>query len=222
MELAAIYATSRNRLLELAGSLEPDQLGAPLAATPPWTVLDGYRHLTGVCVDFLDGRLEGAGTPEWTAAQLVARAGRGIDEVCAEWASRGPDIDARIEAAGDALAFLAFDAWTHEQDIRAAVGLSGARDDLVPALASVALTTFGPRYSGGGAPAISVVIDGQPHALGQGEPMATLDTTPYELLRIIFGRRSDAQIEAAGWSGDCAKPIGAIHLFDPPKQDITD
>ena len=171
----------------------------------------------------LDGRLEGAGTPEWTAAQLAFRAMRSIDEVCTEWASRAPELEARLAAAGDALAFLAFDVWTHEQDIRAAVGRSGVRDnDLVPALASLALSTFGPRYSGGGAPAIKVILDGQPHALGEGEPAATLDTTAYEVLRIIFGRRSEAQINAAGWAGDCAKPIEAIHLFDPPKHDIVD
>lgn len=223
MEASEIYATSRARLLELAPSLSGEQLDAPLAATPPWAVLDGYRHLAGVCADFLDGRLDGAGTPDWTAAQLVARATRSVEEVCSEWASRGPELDARLAAAGQALAFLAFDAWTHEQDIRAAVGRNGVRDDdLVPALASLALTTFAPRYSGGGAPAISVILDGQPHALGEGEPAATLDTTAYELLRIIFGRRSEAQINAAGWSGDCAKPIDAIHLFDPPKHDIVD
>lgn len=223
MQPVDIYATTSARLLELAASLEPDQLGAPLAATPPWVVLDGYRHLTGVCVDFLDGRLEGAGTPEWTAAQLVTRAGRGIDEVCAEWAARAPELETRIASAGEALAFLVFDIWTHEQDIRAAVGLSGVRDDaIVPALASLALTTFNPRYSGGGAPPITVVIDGESHSLGEGPPAATLETTAYELLRIIFGRRSEGQLEAAGWSGDCAKPIDAIHLFDPPPQDITD
>ena len=223
MEPAAIYATSRARLLGIAPSLSAEQLDAPLAATPPWTVLDGYRHVTGVCADFLGGRLEGAGTPDWTAAQLAARASRSLEEVCSEWASLGPELDARLAAAGEALAFLVFDVWTHEQDIRAAVGRAGVRDDEhVPALASLALSTFGPRYSGGGAPAISVVVDGEPHALGEGEAAATLDTTAYELLRIIFGRRSDAQIAAAGWTGDCEKPIGAIHLFDPPPHDIVD
>jgi uncharacterized protein (TIGR03083 family) len=222
MELVDIYRTARTRLLDLAATLSPEQLAAPLPATPPWVVIDGYRHLAGVCADFLDGRLEGAGTPEWTAAQLEARAGMPIDEVCSEWASRGPELEVRIEAAGDALSFLAFDVWTHEQDIRAAVGVGGARDELVPVLASAALTTFGPRYAGGGAPSISVVVDGEPHSLGNGEPAATLDTSAYELLRIIFGRRSDAQIRNAGWTGDCDKPIAAIHLFDPPKHDIAD
>ena len=210
MELVDIYRTTRTRLLDVAASLSPEQLAAPLPATPPWLVIDGYRHLAGVCGDFLDGRLEGAGTPEWTAAQLEARAGR------------SPELEARIEAAGAALSFLAFDAWTHEQDIRAAVGVGGARDELVPALASAALTTFGPRYSGGGAPSIRIVVDGEPQSLGDGDPAATLDTSAYELLRIIFGRRSEAQIRDAGWTGDCEKPIEAIHLFDPPKQDIVD
>jgi uncharacterized protein (TIGR03083 family) len=222
MELVDIYRTTRTRLLDVAATLSPEQLAAPLPATPPWVVIDGYRHLAGVCGDFLDGRLEGAGTPEWTAAQLEARAARSIDEVCSEWAGRGPELDTRIAAAGDALAFLAFDAWTHEQDIRAAVGLGGARDELVPALAAVALTTFGPRYAGGGAPCITVVVDGEPHELGRGDPAATLDTSAYELLRIIFGRRSEDQIRNAGWSGDREQPIAAIHLFDPPKQAIAD
>jgi uncharacterized protein (TIGR03083 family) len=153
---------------------------------------------------------------------LAARAQRSIDEVCAEWSARAPELEERMRAAGEALSFLAFDAWTHEQDIRAAVGVGGARDELAPALASVALRTFGPRYAGGGAPAVSVVVDGEPNALGEGAPAATLDTSAYELLRIIFGRRSDDQIKAAGWAGDCEKPIAAIHLFDPPKVDIAD
>lgn len=210
-------------MLGLAPTLSAEQLAASLAATPPWTVLDGYRHLTGVCVDVLDGNMEGAGSPDWTAAQLAVRAGLTIDDVCAEWSGRGPELDERVATAGQAMAFTAFDAWTHEQDIRAAVGLSGQRDDaLVPALAALTLATFGGRYSSAGAPAVTVVVDGQPEVLGKGDPVATLETTAYELLRIVFGRRSEAQIAAAGWSGDCAQPITAIHLFDPPPHDITD
>jgi uncharacterized protein (TIGR03083 family) len=223
VDLVEIYATTRTRLLDLAPALSTDQLAAALPATPPWTVLDGYRHLAGVCADFLDGRLEGAGSPEWTAAQLTARAGAGVEEVCREWAGRAAEIDERIAGGGTGLAFLAFDAWTHGQDIRAAVGLPAQRnDELVPALAAIALQTFAPRYAKAAGPAITVAVDGTAHQLGDGEPEAVLDTNSYELLRIIFGRRSERQMSEAGWSCDCPKAIAAIHLFDPPASDLVD
>src|SRR4051812_12252258 len=90
-----IYHVSRSRLLGLAPDLTPAQLDAALLPTPPWTVLDGYRHLTGVCCDVLDDNLPPGGPmdQEWTAAQLAARAGWTIEEVCAQWAERGAILD---------------------------------------------------------------------------------------------------------------------------------
>jgi len=223
VETVDIYAACRMRLLELAPSLSSAQRAAALAATPPWTVVDGYRHLAGVCVDFLDGRMDGAGTPDWTAAQLAARANDSLEQVCSEWSGRTEELDERLAGTGVALAFLAFDVWTHEQDIRSASGRPGVRDDEeMSFLAALAVSTFGPRYSGGGAPSIAVILDGHTYALGEGELVATLDTTSYEFLRIVFGRRSEAQIRNAGWSGEYEKPVSAIHLFDPPPFDISD
>jgi uncharacterized protein (TIGR03083 family) len=220
---ADIYGRSRGRLLELAQRLDNNALRAPLAATPPWTVIDGYRHLAGVCSDVLDGAMDGAGTPAWTAAQLEVRADRSMADIAAEWGRRGPDIEARMRETGDRMSFMAFDAWTHEQDIRAAIGQVGLRDDeAVPALSELTLRTFASRYASSGAPAVTVTVDGERHTLGEGEPVATLQTTPYELLRIVFGRRSRAQVEAAGWEGDAAPVIDALHLFDFPTRDIVD
>jgi len=223
MDPSEIYAASRDRLLALGPTFDAAQVAAPLAATPPWTVLDGYRHLAGVCSNVLDGVTEGGGTPAWTAAQLAARAGCSIGDVCAEWARRGPDLDARMAAAGRAMVFAAFDAWTHEQDIRAAVGLGRLRDDpAVPALAEMALATFAARYATSGAPTVEVVVDGTPHRLGDGEPDASLATSSYEILRIIFGRRSRRQVEANVWTGDHGAVVDALHLFDHPVGDIAD
>ena len=223
MEPSEIYAAARDRLLALGPTLHAAQVAAPLAATPPWTVLDGYRHLAGVCSDVLDGVTEGGGSPAWTATQLASRAGCSLDDVCAEWARRGPELDARIAAAGRAMAFPAFDAWTHGQDIRAAVGLDRPRDDpAVPALAELALATFAARYAASGAPAVEVVVDGTPHRLGDGEPDVVLTTTSYEILRIIFGRRSRPQVEANDWTGDRDPVVDALHLFDHPGRDIAD
>ena len=223
MEPSEIYSACRGRLLGIASSLSPSTVDAPLAATPPWTVVDGYRHLTGVCTDVLDGTLEGAGSPPWTAAQLEARRDWSIDRVCAEWAARGPDLDVRVGEAGRGMVFVAFDAWTHEQDIRAASGLRGLRDDeAVAALAVMALTSFASRYASSGAPPVTVELDGVTHTLGEGRSDACLRTSPYELMRIIFGRRSRRQMEAADWTGDGGPVMDALHLFDLPALDILD
>jgi len=223
MEPSEIYAACRTRLLTLATTLSPSDLDAALAATPPWVVLDGYRHLAGVCSDMLDGVLDGAGSPPWTAAQLAARRGRTVGEVCAEWGGRGPDLDARIAEAGLRMAFAPFDAWTHEQDIRAAAGVPTIRDDEVAAaVADLALSTFAGRYGSTGAPTVRVVIGEKTHVLGEGEPDVVLSTTSFEIMRIIFGRRSRAQVEAADWSAHHAAVFDAIHLFDFPDADIAD
>lgn len=223
MDVASLYSTTRQRLLDLAGGLDHRQQQAPLAATPPWTVLDGYRHLAGVCADVLDDNMPGGPSPEWTAAQLAARADRDLAVVVAEWADRGPLLDARLAEAGPAMGFVALDAWTHAQDIAAAAGGSGDRhDDLLPGLVDLALGAFGRFYAGRGGPPVRLLLDGVERGLGEGEPLAELTTSRYELMRIVFGRRSEAQIAAAGWSGDSAAAQAAIHLFDPPPVDIAD
>lgn len=223
MDPAEIYATCRRRLLDLATTLSPAQTDALLPATPPWTVLDGYRHLAGVCANVLDGEMGDAPTTAWSAAQLAARADRSLAEVATEWATRGPDLDAQIAVAGTALGFVALDAWTHGQDIRAAAGLpTDHHDPLLPGLVDLALANFGRFYVGQGGPPLRLVIDGEELTLGDGDPSLTLTASAYELMRIIFGRRSEAQIAAASWSSDSAAARTAIHLFDPPPIDLTD
>ncbi len=225
MDVSDLYTACRTGLLDLARVISPQQASALLATTPPWNVTDGYRHLSGVCANFLDGVLEGAGSPAWTAAQIDERQAHSLKTVCAEWATRGPVLDAHMAQAGPTMGFLAFDAWTHEQDIRAAIGSRGVRnDDRVSPLAALALDTFGARYESSGSPSLLMLVDGEPHLLGAlgSDPAVTLGTSPYELLRIIFGRRSEAQIRRANWTGDVSAVIDALHIFDLPTIDVID
>ena len=225
MEMSDVYAACRNELIDLAESISVTQAGASLAATPPWTVLDGYRHLAGVCADFLDGRLDGAGSPEWTAAQIQSRQSQSLAEVCAEWTASGPLFEAAVAQMGPTIAFLTFDVWTHGHDIRAAIGAPGnRRDPRVRVLADAALSMFAGRYEASGAPTLLILVDGEQYLLGPigSEATVTLGTSAYELLRILFGRRSAAQIAAANWTGDAASAIDALHIFDLPVLDIVD
>ncbi len=225
MTPADIYRDCRLQLIALASSISTEQSNAPLPATPPWSVTDAYRHLAGVCANFLDGVMDGAGGPEWTAAQLQSRATHSLLEVCGEWAERGPLLETQMANAGPAMGFLAFDVWTHEQDVRAAISGRGTRQDTRDrALAEMALELFEPRYLTSGAPPMLILVDGEAHVLGGlgANPEITLGTSAYELLRMIFGRRSRTQISAAHWTGDAAAAIDALNIFDLPPIDIID
>jgi uncharacterized protein (TIGR03083 family) len=224
---AEIYRTSRTRLLDLARELTAEQQAAPLVPTPPWTALDGYRHLAGVCCDVLDGNMpQGgpAGGDAWTAAQLAARADWSLEQVCEQWASRAPALDAQVEAAGDGMGFVALDSWTHEQDIRDATGAGALHDDaLLPGLVRLTVGSMDRFYVGQGGPPLRLVLDGEEHHAGDGEATATLVTSPYEIMRMVFGRRSEVQIAAADWSGDGAPAArAAITLFPAQTQDRID
>jgi len=220
-----IYLVSRTRLLDVAPELTEDQLAAPLPPTPPWTVVDGYRHLAGVCTDVLDQHLPApGGDAAWAADQLAARADWTIDEVCAEWAEHGPRLDEVVAQAGRSMAFVALDCWTHEQDIRAAAGLGALHDDeLLPGVLDLALGAFARRYAASGAPTLRVDWGDDLRVLGEGPAEVELTTTPYELMRMIFGRRSEAQVAGAAWRGDgVAEAQAAVHLFPTPDADQHD
>lgn len=119
--------------------------------------------------------------------------------------------------------FVAFDIWSHEQDIRAAVGLRGEREDeRVNYLIGNALETFSRRFAEAGSPALRVLGSSVERVLGEGEPTATIHADDYELLRLLFGRRSLAQIERADWDGAAAPFVPHLHLFDLPVADLVD
>ena len=142
-----------------------------------------------------------------------------------EWVSRAPEIDAAITAAGAKVSFVVFDVWTHAQDVRPPAGLQCIRDEeQVAVLAVAALNVFSRVYPGKRGPTLSVVVDeADGFILGEDGPVVTSQTTAYELMRIVFGRRSRAQVEQACWKGDrIPEAIDGLHLFDFPPIDIVE
>jgi uncharacterized protein (TIGR03083 family) len=223
MDVALVYRETREHLLELAHTMDDAQAQLDVPALPGWTVKDAYAHLAGLCADILDETMENAGSPAWTARQVGDRSGHTLAEITAEWAERGPDLDDWIADREEPPMFVAYDVWTHEQDILGALGQRGERDDeRVQDLAAAALASFDERFVAESVPALQIVGDGVECVLGEGEPATTLHIDDYELMRILFGRRSLHQIEAADWNGDDDPFIGHLHLFPLPKRDLVD
>ena len=211
-------------MLTLATGVSDEQSDIPVPALPGWSVKDAYAHLTGLCGDVLDGRMEDAGSPAWTARQVAARSGDALSEVCDEWHERGPGLDDWLEQRGDdGTIFVGFDVWNHHQDVRSAVGLLGERDpEHVDYLLERALDAFDQRFRDGSVPALRVLTGRIERSLGSGTPSATLRTTDYELLRTLFGRRSLDQMMSAEWDGDPARYLDHLHLFEPPVIELVD
>jgi hypothetical protein len=185
-------------------------------------VQDVYAHLTGLCADVLAQNV--AGGDDWTATQVRDRAGMSLREITAEWAARGPELDAFL-AGQDAsrTMFIALDAWTHQQDVRSTLGEPRVDDDpRVPFLVGVACKVFSRRLDEAGAPALRIVHGDDDSVLGTGDATATLTIDDYELMRLLFGRRTEDEMRAEPWDGDPAPFLDHLHLFPCPKASLPD
>ena len=224
MDAGSLYAGGRNRIAELVGDLPPSELDRPAPATPGWTVKDVVGHLAGVAADVTAGRMAGAGTPAWTAAQVDARRSRDLAGVLDEWASLAPGLEAMLAGAPTAVANrIVCDVACHEHDIRGALGRPGARDSDTVDLALQAGVDYLDRgLRDAGAPGLTVRSEHTEWFVGQDPPAATLTAEPFTLFRLLFGRRSLAQMAALDWTGSPDLYLDHLSVFDPAVDDIDE
>src|ERR1043165_2604054 len=217
------YRTVRDRLLAPAPTMDEAAQSPPVPALPGWSVRDTYAHLAGICTDVLSKRLTTLASPEWTAGQVADRAGRPFSDVCDEWAKAGPTMAAFLAAPGAERALpIVQDAWQHEQDVHAALGLPADRDIETSVWMATFTLAYLMRKWPEDLPAVRVVAGPIDRTLGDGEVAATLRTDPYELARLTIGRRSREQILGLDWEGDPSGMLGSLHSFAMPVGAITE
>ncbi len=202
-DLARAYRDARLRMTDLFATASPDQLAAPVPATPDWRVRDVAAHLSGVTADIVDGALDGVGTDVWTARQVEARNDRSIDDILDEWQRHSVDVEQVVDRLGPGGKQLLADVASHEHDVRGALGVPGARDsDAVVIGFEFFAFHLGRALDRAGAPALRVRHEGGEVVLGDAEPGAAVEISRFELLRAATGRRSLDQLTAYRWSGD--------------------
>ena len=214
-EFAAIYRNIREGLFALADELTPAEWATFAPATPAWTVKDLYAHLAGVAADVLVGNIVFPGTDEWTAKQVADRADLTPEQVCAEWAETGPQLEAMMDELGSGLSAAVIDVWHHDQDARNAIGHHANRsgDGLTLSLRSG--NVIGPRITDAGLPPLGVSTVGYERVFGGDQAAVTVTGDAYELARAFMGRRSFDQIRAFDWSGDPDPYLPHFSVFEP-------
>jgi hypothetical protein len=223
----AQYRDTCARLLELGRTLGEEQGRMTVPATPEWTVKDAYSHLAGAAADLLAGNLEGVTTDPWTEAQVLARRDMNLTEVLDEMESLGEAMESVIESFGDAMDIRLFiDQWTHEQDIRATVGVAGGVDSPIVAKASPGMAEgWTRRVAKAGLAPLVVELDGEIHAVDGEEATAVrLAVDGYEAMRVGLGRRSRAQLSRLQWSGtgDPSPYFELLVFFSIADRDVLD
>ncbi|GII25646.1 maleylpyruvate isomerase N-terminal domain-containing protein [Planosporangium mesophilum] len=216
MPTREVYAATRSRLLDLAGRLDDDAAARSVPACPGWSIKDTYAHLAGVCADVLDDRR--AAHPGWGERTVAERRDQSLTDVVAEWTARGSTLDERLH--GDEVFHLGVDAWSHEHDIRGALGLPADTPAETAWVRDRLVSGFQARWAKSTLPPIRFAVDGAEHLLGTGEPIATLHCDAFTLGRVLMGRRSRRQVAALDWSGNPEPILDRLFAFGPADDDV--
>ena len=222
MDLVNAYRSTHGRLIDLESDLTADESSTTVTPTPAWSVKDAYAHLVGAIDDILTGNLDGYGTNAWTAVHVTDRQSDSLGAICREWCKRAPEFEKLLASTGDQYLGLVAGSWTHEQDIRGSIGLRGIRATGGMHATLEQVDEIGARIDATGIGALRVVTEGSTWVLGVDPVGATLSTSEYEMARLVYGRRSIAQVRDMSWDGDPGPYLSVIGKYGLADSEITD
>ncbi|NND85300.1 MAG: maleylpyruvate isomerase family mycothiol-dependent enzyme [Acidimicrobiia bacterium] len=219
MSKSDVYQGCRERLITLAGRLSAPQLRAPVPACPGWSVKDTFAHLVGGSTDYVRDHMEGAGSEAWTARQVEDRRNMQIGDLVEEWQVHESLFDKKFERAGNDVSAIASDIWCHEYDISGALGWRGSREPERVEWGARAVRAIPRLLNGTGLDVPQIIADGEVVVEGDGP---ILRSSPYELARMVYGRRSWDQIRAMDWDRDPEPYLEHLSFFPAPADDLID
>ena len=222
------YAELRARVTAILADVDPAAAASTVVpACPAWTVTDTVAHLTGVCIDIVDGAIgDDVGTAAWADSHVTRFSALGLPALLERWQETAGVIDSLAGVLPDRIASqFCFDATTHEHDVRQAISRPGARDStsVHVALGFVEAMVDG-QVRSLGLPSLELDLGGDRVQVGDGPAEVRLHAEPFDVLRAFGGRRSIGQIRAMDWSAD---PAPFLAVFErtplvPPAADLVE
>jgi len=223
-DLTRAFNETRARVVELALSIGDAEATRVVPACPAWNIHDLVAHIAGVSGDVVTGNVGGAGSEEWTRAQIEARAQASLGELAEEIESKGAEVEGALEFLHPAIAgAILGDLVTHEHDLRGALRRPGARDS---AGVKIALDSyvrfFGRRIKDAGLPSVAVEGDEKSWIAGAGEPHARVAAPSFSLLRGLTGRRTHDEIRAFTWDGERDEYVAIFSMYGIPQRSLCE
>jgi len=211
------YRQVRENVIELLSTtrLVADPL---VPACPEWTLRGLVAHLVGVATMAI-GRLSGAPSTEAASSENM-----GVPELLAAWERLGAEADLLLASRGSRAGnILIMDAFTHELDIRYAIGAEPPSEHpAFPCAFEVLATGFATAVIDHKLPALRLSTESTQWTVGVGEPVATVTACHQDLYRSLAGRRSHPQITGMDWNRDSHRWLPAFTWgpFAPPTSSI--
>ncbi len=176
------YTATRERIVTLLRSASPDDATRPVPACPEWTIADLAAHIAGLPEDIIAGRVDGAGTDPWTAAQVDRHRGDTLGDLANSLESNAAAFDGVLALIPAPInSQIVMDTVTHEHDLRAALNQPGARDS------DAVVVGLGFLLHGRSAQ--------QPDLVAK---ILATEIDAWNLMRTLSGRRTAEQITALG------------------------
>jgi uncharacterized protein (TIGR03083 family) len=221
-EIADRYSDASARVVALVADLSAAQADTNVPGTPRWTVRELVSHVVGGPADMVAGTFEGAGSEEWTQAQVDARRERSITDLLEEWDAVRTPLDGAIRA-GVVPAPVSFDVITHEQDLRGALGAEHTPDPLAVRFVNAGFAARAERVAqNSGLAPLEIRATDTGWCVGSPGGVS-LEASEFELFRALTGRRSGRQVSALDWNGDPAPYLDLLCPFGPLRDtDVSD
>ncbi|QNG35684.1 maleylpyruvate isomerase family mycothiol-dependent enzyme [Geodermatophilaceae bacterium NBWT11] len=219
MDAIEEWTQAQARVVGLVRGLGTEQAGTAVPACPDWTVRDLLSHVVGANVDVLAGQEPDEHDPVWTQSHVDRRAGRGIGALLAEWEPLTGPMRAWMGEHGTR---PVNDVVVHEQDLRGALGVPGARD--TPALAALR-DRFAGRVAaavdGAGLPPLALV--GETWRTGPADAAVVVSASDFDLARAVLSRRSAGQLRSWTTRGDVDPYLSCFAVLGPlPEDDLVE
>ena len=215
----AEWSAAQQRVSELVAPLDDAGAATTVPACPDWSVRELLSHMVGLGADVLGGDEPDDHNSTWTQRQVEQRRGRSVAELLAEWDGLADGLRAWMGEHGPR---PLGDVVIHEQDIRGALGVSGAHGTAgLRAIRDRMVGAFGGRLDG--LPSVALRSDSWTWSSTDGDADVVIEASEFDLSRALVSRRSAAQLRAWTTHGDISPLLGAFAGLGPlPEHDLSE
>lgn len=202
--IAAAYRQVRETTAALLAA-DPAAATAPVPTCPGWSVADLVAHLVEICARVHE---RATGQPPGPVPGTEA----GLPELLERWHRLSPPVEEFLAGPGSMdRGILVMDAFTHELDLRQALGAPPPVDHpALPVAMDVLVTGLAASLAGRGLPPLAVETDSGRWVAGSGEPGATMSGPWHEVYLALAGRRTETLIRSLRWSEEPGRWLPAF------------